>query len=126
MIRRRAVAAIIPIACLVVWPVGVLLLWRSLHWTARDKLLGIVVLPGGLWPAWLIATGVRTSCQSAGGQPIETGAPGCPAPLAYQITHPTSSWAFNHVFGPIVLILMVALPILAATYLEVRLARRTA
>jgi hypothetical protein len=30
------------------WVVGVVLLWRSRAWTTRDKLIGTLVLPGGL------------------------------------------------------------------------------
>ena len=35
------------------WVVGVVLLWRSRAWTTRDKLIGTLVLPGGL-----VATGL--------------------------------------------------------------------
>ena len=31
------------------WVVGVVLLWRSRAWTTRDKLIGTLVLPGGLF-----------------------------------------------------------------------------
>jgi hypothetical protein len=30
------------------WVVGVVLLWRSRAWTTKDKLIGTLVLPGGL------------------------------------------------------------------------------
>src|SRR5208283_1241521 len=36
------------IAAGVGWVVGVILLWRSRAWTMRDKLIGTIVLPGGL------------------------------------------------------------------------------
>ncbi len=36
------------IAAGVGWVVGVVLLWRSRAWTTRDKLIGTLVLPGGL------------------------------------------------------------------------------
>jgi hypothetical protein len=42
------------------WVVGVILLWRSRAWTTRDKLIGTLVLPGGLFltvPLLLIALG---------------------------------------------------------------------
>lgn len=38
------------------WLVGVVLLWISSRWTVGDKLLGTLVLPGGLLP--LVALGV--------------------------------------------------------------------
>jgi len=118
----RLLAVFTPVVTILVWPVGVILLWLSSRWIIREKLIGTFVLPGGLLPAWLIATNVRSNCQSAIGAPIAAGQPGCTPSLAYQITHPAPSWAFNHVFGPIVLLLLVALPLLAAFYLEVRLA----
>ncbi len=47
------------------WVGGVLLLWTSDRWTRRDKLLGTLVLPGGLLPAWAFARGpATTTCVS--------------------------------------------------------------
>lgn len=37
------------IAAGVGWIVGVVLLWRSRAWTTRDKLIGTLVLPGGMF-----------------------------------------------------------------------------
>jgi len=37
------------------WLVGVNLLWRSLTWSRSEKLLGTLVLPGGLWWALSLA-----------------------------------------------------------------------
>ena len=106
-----------------VWPVGVVLLWLSPHWPRRDKLIGTLVLPGGLYLAWVLGTGVRTDCHSPTGAPIGAGEPGCPTPLGYQVTHPTPWWGFNHVFGPLLLMLLIALPIVATVYLATRLKR---
>ena len=39
---------------------GVLLLWTSDRWTRRDKLLGSLVLPGGLAASWWFARGPAT------------------------------------------------------------------
>jgi hypothetical protein len=36
------------------WVVGVVLLWRSRAWTTRDKLIGTLVLPGGLFLTGLL------------------------------------------------------------------------
>jgi hypothetical protein len=36
------------------WVVGVILLWRSRAWTTRDKLIGTLVLPGGLFMTALL------------------------------------------------------------------------
>src|SRR3954469_19764241 len=42
--REWATVVLLP----VVWVVGVVLLWRSRAWTTRDKLIGTLVIPGGL------------------------------------------------------------------------------
>lgn len=42
--REWATVVLLP----VVWVVGVVLLWRSRAWTTRDKLIGTLVVPGGL------------------------------------------------------------------------------
>jgi hypothetical protein len=42
--REWATVALLPL----VWVVGVVLLWRSRAWTLRDKLIGTLVVPGGL------------------------------------------------------------------------------
>jgi hypothetical protein len=109
----RLAVALTPVLLLLLWPAGVVLLWLLPDWRPRDKVIGTFVLPGGLFAAWYIATGVRTGCTSAG--------IGCQVPLAYQLTHPSPSWAFNHVFGPLLLVTLALLPLLAAIYLEVKL-----
>lgn len=109
----RLVAIATPVLIVLLWPLGVLLLWLSPYWRGRDKVIGTLLLPCGVYAAWFIATGVGSRCES--------GTPGCPASLAYQVTHPTPWWGFNHNFGPILLILLVAVPILSAVYLEARL-----
>jgi hypothetical protein len=42
------------IAAGVGWVVGVVLLWRSRAWTTKDKLVGTLVLPGGLFATGLL------------------------------------------------------------------------
>jgi hypothetical protein len=42
------------IAAGVGWVVGVILLWSSRAWTTRDKLIGTLVLPGGLFATVLL------------------------------------------------------------------------
>ena len=58
------------------WLVGAVLLWTSRVWNARDKLIGTLLLPGGLaFPAYLFVFapfGVET-CTSSGprnGEPV--------------------------------------------------------
>jgi uncharacterized Tic20 family protein len=42
--REWATVGLLPL----VWVLGVVLLWRSRAWTTRDKLIGTLVVPGGL------------------------------------------------------------------------------
>lgn len=36
------------------WPIGVILLWTSSAWNVRDKLIGTLVPPGGLYTAFFV------------------------------------------------------------------------
>ena len=106
------------------WPLGVLLLWLSPVWSRRDKLIGSLVLPGGLVLWWVLQTGVRSVCQDARtGAPLTPGEPGCSASLVYSLLHPTPSWQFNHIFGALIFLLSLALPLLSAIYLTIQLSR---
>lgn len=126
MVGRRVLGALAPVLTVLVWPVGVLLLWVLPYWRPRDRVIGTIAVPFGIYLGWWIANGVRTNCESATGQPSQAGAPGCPAPLAYQITHPTPWWGFNHVFGPVLLLMLIGVPLMVGIYLEIRLARGAA
>ena len=74
--------------------------------------------------AWYLAANVRTDCPSATLAAVIAGNAGCSAPIADSITHPTPWWGFNHVFGPLLLISLAAVPLIAASYIEIRLYRR--
>ncbi len=57
------------------WFVGVVLLWVSDAWTARDKVIGTLVIPGGLLvPGFLLA-----AVGSGSGGSCHSGPPGRPA-----------------------------------------------
>jgi uncharacterized membrane protein len=67
------------------WLTGVLLLWLSKIWTVRDKLLGTLVVPGGLLPvAYLTLTSVSVETCAAGAQGVQrcTGGISTPARVA--------------------------------------------
>lgn len=96
------------------WLVGVVLLWASASWRSRDKLLGTLVVPGGLaLPLLLLSapTGSGT-CTSSGG------------PGSAIVTHCTTSglvlplWA-----GIAVFVVLLAAPVVVAVHLE-RVRRR--
>jgi hypothetical protein len=64
------------------WLAGLVLLWNSRVWTMRDKLIGTLVVPGGLaisLPVGLILLGTPTKilCRDLAGAP--STAPPCPA-----------------------------------------------
>jgi hypothetical protein len=58
--REVATLFLLPIGGLVVpvigWLVGVVLLWQSDAWTRRDKLIGTLVVPGGLLAPFVLLT----------------------------------------------------------------------
>jgi uncharacterized membrane protein len=51
------------------WFVGVVLLWSSRIWTLRDKLIGTLVLPGGLATSGLVVTFAAASTGSGSDSP---------------------------------------------------------
>jgi hypothetical protein len=103
------------IAAGVGWVVGVILLWGSRAWTTRDKLIGTLVLPGGLLMTVLLLL-------LALGQPHKTI---CTNYTSYgstlvHCTHGPSSGPST--LGSIALILLALTPVATGVYL-VRRAR---
>jgi hypothetical protein len=63
------------------WLIGLILLWSSRAWTTIDKLIGTLVIPGGLAGVLIVAVlaGSKERCISGPGQPTRcTGAPSTP------------------------------------------------
>jgi uncharacterized membrane protein len=95
------------------WFVGLVLLWSSRAWTIRDKVIGTLVIPGGLATSvliGLIATSVPTKklCRATAGgiqQCINASGHGSPS-----------------VLGVAVFVVLVLAPIAAAIYLARRVA----
>jgi hypothetical protein len=86
-----------------VWVVGVVLLWRSRAWTVRDKLIGTLVVPGGL--AYVIYVAVDALVLvSAGCDPQEL----CSVAIGIDPV------------GAAVLAAMTVLPLACAIYLALR------
>jgi hypothetical protein len=52
------------------WLIGLVLLWSSRIWTIRDKLIGTLVLPGGLLPLVLLLTMSTGTCSGSSGTRI--------------------------------------------------------
>jgi hypothetical protein len=51
------------------WFVGLHLLWTSRFWTLRDKLIGTLVIPGGLLPALVLVATSSQTCTGGTGRP---------------------------------------------------------
>jgi len=104
-------ALILPLAG---WLVGVVCLWVSPRWTARDKLIGTLIFPGGmLFPiaVGLLATGVAsTTCVSPSAGFDQCSGPG----------------VFVRVVLIVALALAFVLPIVVDVYLYRRLQRGAA
>jgi hypothetical protein len=95
------------------WPVGVILLWASNGWNVRDKLIGTLVPPGGLFTSMMVffisAVGSVRVCSSSGAAAHCSGGPsGVTAVLAF-----------------VLLLLVVFSPILTGVYMAIRLRQGT-
>jgi len=119
------------------WFIGVVLLWMSPRWTAKDKLLGTLVWPGGLLaPALLLVAGgaagllatSETICTTA--NPDVAPVSSSQQTVAQTATHCTTSGGIGLppwlviTLGLILLILAVAGPLWTAARL-LRLARQS-
>ncbi|MFP5352392.1 MAG: DUF1700 domain-containing protein [Actinomycetota bacterium] len=93
------------------WIIGVVLLWVSRAWTLRDKLIGTLVVPGGLALAFyfgLFATGGSSSCTT---QVEETGGIGTPVTICSgETVGPGFLWTM-------LLVVLIVAPIATAVYL---------
>jgi HAAS len=92
------------------WLVGVILLWSSRAWTTRDKLIGTLVLPGGLFLTVLLLL-------LAFGQPHKETCTSFGAGVV-RCTHGPSSGPST--LASIALILLALTPIATAVYLARR------
>lgn len=94
------------------WFVGVVLLWISDAWNTRDKIIGTLVVPGGL--AGALGVGLAASGVQGGScGPVEVAV--APAPCA------TAAASVGDVVGLILAVLLVLAPIVTAIYLSLRL-----
>jgi uncharacterized membrane protein len=89
------------------WLIGLFLLWSSRAWTTTQKLLGTLIIPGGLAsvPIVLLLTATKQICTSGGGFP----------------THCTAGPSTTHQVLTIILVaIAVIAPITTAIYLTRR------
>jgi hypothetical protein len=102
------------------WAVGLIFLWSSRLWTTREKLLGTLIVPGGIATALLVAvlTGTKRRCselvrvQPANGELVERVSRHC-TPSA-GVSAATSAW---HIA---LIVLCILGPVVSAVYLARR------
>lgn len=99
------------------WLVGVTLLWASSRWTSREKLLGTLVLPGGLLPAAALLTVPTSSCSGVS----STGPDGRTV-----VSSGCDSWLPPVPLGLGALLVMVVAPLVVAAVLWRRAGERAA
>jgi len=100
-----------------VWPIGVILLWTSGAWNTRDKLIGTLLPPGGLFTSMIVFTiALQMPRQVCNSHAIYGHAPAttCSGGLS----------GIGGVFDVIVFLLVVFSPILTGIYMGIRLRQR--
>ena len=93
------------------WFIGALMLWTSRAWTLRDKLIGTLVVPGGLAFTWLVlfapwVISTPRKCGSVDGHETCTG-----------------GFSIGHTLFLVLLIACFIAPFFTATYLAIRAGR---
>jgi hypothetical protein len=106
------------------WVVGVVLLWASDAWTTRDKLVGTLLVPGGLaLPFVMLTFGLTTSSsETCTTEPTPLGAP--PGPET--CTSTDTGFSAGAAVGIAIFVVGVVGPIFTAIYLGRRMRRPAA
>ncbi|MBE3088200.1 MAG: hypothetical protein IMZ71_03680, partial [Chloroflexi bacterium] len=106
------------------WFVGLVLLWSSRIWTLRDKLIGTLVVPGGLATGAFLMTFAATTTSGGSCSYSTTTIVGPHGAKAVDTASQcTSSGGGINYLALVLLILLVVLPILTAIYLSRRATR---
>ncbi|HEY4976242.1 MAG TPA: hypothetical protein VII05_02670 [Gaiellaceae bacterium] len=106
------------------WFVGVVLLWSSRVWTVRDKLIGTLLVPGGLATGVFLMTFAATTTSGGSCSYSTTTTVGPHGAKAVDTASQcTDSGGGINYFTLVLLVLLVALPILTAIYLGRRASR---
>jgi hypothetical protein len=93
------------------WVIGVVLLWMSETWTSREKLIGTLVVPGGLALPAFLGT-IATSGGSCGG------------PVGGPVTCPDEGPGLLEIAGVVLLVALFVAAIASAVFLARRRAAR--
>lgn len=90
------------------WVVGVVLLWSSRAWSARQKWIGTLVIPGGLFTSYILGAVVGLSSSTcSGGSGLPTRCTGGPSTA-------------HEILSIAVMAILVLAPTLSAIYLARR------
>ncbi|MDQ3865844.1 MAG: DUF1700 domain-containing protein [Actinomycetota bacterium] len=100
------------------WFIGVALLWASAVWTTREKLVGTLVVPGGLALPLFLAVFPAYSSECSGEVDPETGA-AIPGTEACTGGPPEAL----EVLGPILFVILLIAPLVTTIYLARSLRR---
>jgi len=101
------------------WLVGLVLLWTSRLWTTREKLIGTLIVPGGIATALLVVvlTGTIRRCKTLTGVNPSTGAVGRAAVHCTPSGGPSAATSALHAA---LLVFVVLGPVVTAVYLARR------
>jgi hypothetical protein len=102
-----------------IWPVGVILLWASSAWNTRDKLIGTLIPPGGLFTSMFVPV---VFLAAARGQACGGGTSGS---RHFATTCTGSGGGIEGVLLFVASILILLSPILTGIYMAVQLRRGT-
>jgi hypothetical protein len=128
---RNLVDVLAIVALLIIWPVGVVLLWISDAWSTRDKLIGTLLPPGGYLGVITLEVLLRASpgflgacVDSTSNTASSDGVVGFPT---YGTTCPNTAVTVvvdaGHVLITVLAVILVVMPLLTAIYLGRRLRR---
>ncbi len=114
-LKEVAAVVLLPIGGVVLpflgWVVGVILLWVSKAWNLRDKLIGTLLLPGGLLiPVFLLLAVSSTEVCVSGPGVSGSGVQTC-------------TQSGGDVWGVLAMVVLFLIPIASAIYLAIRLHR---
>jgi uncharacterized membrane protein len=102
------------------WFAGVLLLWMSDLWTTRDKVIGTLVVPGGLLPVFMVIAGAVGPEETCGGfVDVTTG-----ERIGGTCSHDV--FGLEEALWLALIVGLLVAPIVTAVYLYRRLSRRRA
>src|SRR5260370_35576693 len=105
------------------WPVGVVLLWISRVWSTREKLIGMLLLPGGYAlvaiQLWWMLSGVPAWTCTTDPSYANDQRPLCPPVLQASLTLLAATLVVNGLLG-----VGLVLPDVGTVYLA-RMARRS-